>query len=94
MERKKNEGLTEEILANMMVGREVMLHANKQPCVCGKVVLSVKHLSVKDVNNILRVDDVTFDIHEGGNSRNSRGSWFWTKRNSGSINGIGYIRNQ
>lgn len=49
----------------MMVGREVMLHANKQPCVCGKVVLSVKHLSVKDVNNILRVDDVTFDIHEG-----------------------------
>ena len=62
---KKDEGLTEEILANMMVGREVMLHANKQPCVCGKVVLSVKHLSVKDVNNILRVDDVTFDIHEG-----------------------------
>ena len=62
---RKNEGLTEEILASMMVGREVMLHANKPACESGEIILSVNHLSVKDFNNILRVDDVSFDIHEG-----------------------------
>lgn len=49
----------------MMVGREVMLHANKPACESGEIILSVNHLSVKDFNNILRVDDVSFDIHEG-----------------------------
>lgn len=62
---EKNENLTEEKLASMMVGREVMLRVNKLPCKRGKKILTVKNLSVKDQNQILRVDHVSFDLYEG-----------------------------
>lgn len=62
---EKNENLTEEKLASMMVGREVMLRVNKLPCKRGKKILAVKNLSVKDQNQILRVDHVSFDLYEG-----------------------------
>lgn len=61
----KKEGLTEEKLAGMMVGREVMLRVDKLPCKKGKKVLEVKNLSVRDANHILRVDHVSFELHEG-----------------------------
>ena len=57
--------LNQQKLANLMVGREVILQANKQPGEPGEPVLSVKNLSVYDQDNIQRLKYVSFDIHAG-----------------------------
>ncbi|WP_029688979.1 ABC transporter ATP-binding protein [Thermoanaerobacter sp. A7A] len=55
----------EQELANLMVGREVVLRIEKTEYKPGDVVLSVKNLNVVDQQNVPKVKDVSFDIHEG-----------------------------
>ena len=50
-------------LAEMMVGREVKLVAEKDIRKPGKVVLSVKDLVIADHLNQVMVDHVSFDVH-------------------------------
>ena len=61
----KAEETNETELARLMVGRDVMLQAEKLPVEPGEVVLSVNNLSVKDSKGIQRVKDVSFDVHAG-----------------------------
>ncbi|WP_227354737.1 ABC transporter ATP-binding protein [Haladaptatus salinisoli] len=56
---------TREDLAEMMVGREVILEADKEPGNPGDVVLSVENLGITDEAGIERVSDVSFDVREG-----------------------------
>ena len=52
-------------LANMMVGRPVMLEVVKPPAEQGSVSLRVEHLSATDGRGNLAVDDVSFDVRAG-----------------------------
>jgi ABC-type uncharacterized transport system ATPase subunit len=56
---------TREILANLMVGRDVELTVVKGPASPGDVVLSVKDLHVRDDREHLAVKGVTLDIRAG-----------------------------
>ena len=58
-------GINEQQLASLMVGRDVMLEANKKPEKPGDVVLSVKNLRVKDIEGVERVKGVDFEIRAG-----------------------------
>lgn len=52
-------------LAEMMVGRKVLLRVQKSKKTCGKkAIYSVKNLKGKDKTGRFVVDDVSFDIHE------------------------------
>ena len=55
---------TEE-LAELMVGRKVLLRVDKKPATPGDVVLSVKDLRVVDGLGVERVKGVSFDCHAG-----------------------------
>ena len=57
--------VNEEKLAKMMVGREVILKAQKNEFNPGEVVLDVQNLSVVDANGVKRVKNVSFQIREG-----------------------------
>jgi simple sugar transport system ATP-binding protein len=59
------EGATEESLARLMVGRDVLLRVEKQPATPGDPLLQVKGLSVKDDRGIDKVRDVSFDVRGG-----------------------------
>jgi simple sugar transport system ATP-binding protein len=52
-------------LANMMVGREVLLEVEKSPPKLGEVVLDVDKLTVYDDRQLLAVDDVSFEVMAG-----------------------------
>ncbi|MGB3701174.1 MAG: ABC transporter ATP-binding protein [Anaerolineales bacterium] len=52
-------------LANMMVGREVLLEVDKPPANYGEVVLDVDELVVKDDRQLLAVDQVSFEVKAG-----------------------------
>jgi len=54
-----------EELAELMVGRKVLLEVDKQPRVPGKVVLSVEHLGVRDGDGVERLKGVSFEIRAG-----------------------------
>ena len=54
-----------EALAELMVGRKVLLEVAKTPATLGEIVLSVKDLAVKDENGVLRLKGVSFDIRAG-----------------------------
>jgi simple sugar transport system ATP-binding protein len=56
---------TPQQLAELMVGREVVLQLNKSDVSPGKVVLSVDKLQVADERNITAVRDVSFQLREG-----------------------------
>jgi len=56
---------TEADLANMMVGREVFLQADKQEKQAGDTVLDVQDLSVRDDRNYLAVKNVSFQVKSG-----------------------------
>lgn len=53
---------TEAKLANMMVGHEVFLKADKQEITSGEPVLLVQDLSVRDDRNYLAVEHVSFEV--------------------------------
>ena len=52
-------------LANMMVGREVLLEVEKSPPEFGDVVLDVENLNVYDDRQLLAVDEVSFEVKAG-----------------------------
>lgn len=52
-------------LAEMMVGREVLLQVEKEPAKAGQIVLQAEKLSVLNDRNQLAVDDVSFDVRAG-----------------------------
>jgi simple sugar transport system ATP-binding protein len=54
-----------EALAELMVGRKVLLEVEKGPARPGKVVLSVTDLRVRDENGVERLKGVSFDIRAG-----------------------------
>lgn len=71
MRRGKTEGTLDtentnkQQLANLMVGREVVLRVEKEDKEPGDVVLSVKDLSVFDERNIQKVKNISLDIRSG-----------------------------
>ena len=52
-------------LAELMVGRSVLLKVDKAPATPGDVKLSVRNLTVKDSRGVTVVDDVSFDVRAG-----------------------------
>jgi simple sugar transport system ATP-binding protein len=56
---------TPQLLANLMVGREVVLRVEKSPAKPGDVVLSVQHLHVADSQRREKVRGVTFEVRAG-----------------------------
>jgi ABC-type uncharacterized transport system ATPase subunit len=56
---------SQQALAELMVGRKVLLQVDKQPVTRGPVVLEVEHLTVVDPAGVTRVKDVGFRVHGG-----------------------------
>jgi simple sugar transport system ATP-binding protein len=54
-----------EELAELMVGRRVLLQVDKGKANPGKVLLSVKNLTVRDGRGVTMVDNVSFDVRAG-----------------------------
>jgi len=52
-------------LAELMVGRRVLLHVEKGEAKPGEVKLSVRNLTVRDSRKVTMVDNVSFDIRAG-----------------------------
>jgi ABC-type uncharacterized transport system ATPase subunit len=59
------EGATEEGLARMMVGREVLLRVDKKPAKPGAPLLEVADLTVIDDRGLETVHDVSFEVRAG-----------------------------
>lgn len=55
----------ESLLARLMVGREVMLRAQKTPCTPGREILCVQNLNVKDNKGVQRVFDASLHVRSG-----------------------------
>lgn len=55
----------EEEIANMMVGRQVILKANKVEHDLGRVILEAKNIVIKDSAGVERVKNVSLTIREG-----------------------------
>lgn len=55
---------TDRDLANMMVGREVMLQVDRQPAKPKDVALAVRNLTVHQADQAV-VKDVSFEVHQG-----------------------------
>jgi general nucleoside transport system ATP-binding protein len=58
-------GATEEGLARMMVGREVLLRVDKPPATPGEPLLEVENLQVLDELGLGAVNGVSFDVRRG-----------------------------
>ncbi len=56
---------TKEELAELMVGRKVLLRVEKAPARPGAAVLEVEHLEVTDEVGVRRVKDVSFTVRAG-----------------------------
>jgi ABC-type uncharacterized transport system ATPase subunit len=54
-----------EELAEQMVGRRVLLRVQKAPAKPGKAVLEVKNLTIRDSQNVTRVDRASFNVRAG-----------------------------
>ena len=57
--------VSEEELASLMVGRAVKFEIDKKPANPGKVLLSVKNISVKDNLGQLKIKDLSLDVRAG-----------------------------
>ncbi|MBL41065.1 MAG: heme ABC transporter ATP-binding protein [Rhodospirillaceae bacterium] len=62
---KPTKKTNKEELAELMVGRSVLLSVNKKDKKIGRKILSVNNLSIIDEKNIEKVKNISFDIHEG-----------------------------
>ncbi len=62
---RKTAETTVEELAELMVGRRVLLHVEKGSAKPGDVYLSVRNLTVKDSRGVTMVDNVSFDVRAG-----------------------------
>jgi simple sugar transport system ATP-binding protein len=58
-------GATEEGLARLMVGRDVLLRVDKQPSQPGEPLLVVDHLEAVDDRGLEAVRDVSFEVRAG-----------------------------
>ena len=58
-------GATEEGLARLMVGREVLLRVEKTASEAGEPLLQVQGLGVLDERGLVKVDDVSFEVRGG-----------------------------
>ncbi|MBZ9677445.1 ABC transporter ATP-binding protein [Mesorhizobium sp. ES1-1] len=56
---------TVEELAELMVGRRVLLRVEKGEAAAGAVKLSVKNLTVRDTRGVTMVDDISFEVRAG-----------------------------
>jgi simple sugar transport system ATP-binding protein len=62
---RKTADTTVEELAELMVGRRVLLRVEKGEAKPGEVRLSVKNMTVKDSRGVTMVKDVSFDVRAG-----------------------------
>jgi len=62
---RKTADTTVEELAELMVGRRVLLRVEKGPADPKDIVLSVRNLTVKDGRGVVMVDNVSFDVRAG-----------------------------
>jgi len=62
---RKTAETTVEELAELMVGRRVLLRVEKGEARPGEVKLSVRNLTVKDSRGVVMVDNVSFDVRAG-----------------------------
>ena len=62
---KETENTSVEELAELMVGRRVLLHVEKGKANPGEVVLDVRNLSWRDRKGTLRVDGVSLTVRKG-----------------------------
>jgi ABC-type uncharacterized transport system ATPase subunit len=65
IETVPREGATDEGLARLMVGREVLLRVDKASASPGEALLEVENLTVLDDRGLEAVRDVSFDVHAG-----------------------------
>jgi simple sugar transport system ATP-binding protein len=56
---------TEDSLANLMVGREVILKVDKQAAKPGEVILDIENLYVKDDRDLMAVDGASLQVRAG-----------------------------
>ncbi|MBZ9795077.1 ABC transporter ATP-binding protein [Mesorhizobium sp. ES1-4] len=56
---------TVEELAELMVGRRVLLRVEKGEAAAGGVKLAIKNLTVRDSRGVTMVDDISFDVRAG-----------------------------
>lgn len=56
---------TQQSLASLMVGREVLLKVDKDPATPQSVVLSVRHLHVADDRDLPAVKNLSLEVHGG-----------------------------
>ena len=59
------EGATEEGLARLMVGRDVLLRVEKGPAAPAEPLLQVEGVTVEDDRGIVKVHDVSFEVRAG-----------------------------
>ncbi len=57
--------VNEQILANMMVGRNVLFDTKKSPKTLGEPIFQVENLSAHDDNYVEKVKNVSFDVKKG-----------------------------
>ncbi|WP_159945975.1 ABC transporter ATP-binding protein [Rhizobium sp. 18065] len=62
---RKTAETTVEELAELMVGRRVLLQVDKGAANPGEIYLSVRNLTVKDGRGVTMVDNVSFDVRAG-----------------------------
>ena len=60
-----HEGATEEGLARLMVGRDVLLRVEKSPATPGDTVLELRDVTVLDDRGLEKVRDVSFEVRAG-----------------------------
>jgi general nucleoside transport system ATP-binding protein len=65
IETVPRKGATEEGLARLMVGREVLLRVDKKPAEPGKSALRVENLAVFDERGLEAVRGISFDVKAG-----------------------------
>src|ERR687886_2221939 len=65
IETVSREGATEQGLAKMMVGREVLLRVDKQPASPGEPILALEHVTVLDDRGLEAVKDVSLTVRAG-----------------------------
>lgn len=52
-------------IAELMVGRKVLLQVDKEPSAKGEPLIKVRDLSVKDSSGVVRVKNINFGVHAG-----------------------------
>lgn len=61
----KTSEATKEMIANMMVGRQVLFNIKKEPVTIGETLVKVENINAKNDLGINKVKNISFEIHEG-----------------------------